>query len=255
MTPIDVKAVTRHDPFVVFDDRAVMLRIYVLVTALSVGLALILELAIGVSPAQVLVLVLPVSVLMLIAISVARAQITLNRNDRDTQQQEEQQQYSELSVPTTARVEEKVGEGSVESISWAPLPPPTMLRDYELALPGVADRIIAFLEQQECHRQALEIRQAEAEIAQAARGQLFAFVLGFVAMTAGFILLWKGRNLAGTIVFITTIASFVGVFIAGKMNQSESELEKDQETIKVSRRIRHNIASEVSKSEPTQKVG
>jgi hypothetical protein len=70
MTEIELKTVTRPDPFAVFDDWAAKLRVYLLVTALSLVLALILELAIGVSPGRVLVVVLPASVLLLVAIPV-----------------------------------------------------------------------------------------------------------------------------------------------------------------------------------------
>jgi uncharacterized membrane protein len=165
-------------------------------------------------------------------------------NSRDVTDHDEQ--YRKQSVLTTARVEQEVAEAATEFTIWTPLPPPTMLRDYELALPGAADRIVALLEQQESHRQALEIRKAEAEIAQVARGQLFGFVLGLAAATASFILVWKGKNLTGTILSITTLASLVGIFIIGKVNQARANQKKIKELLKTLETFHHNTVSERS---------
>ncbi|HKG60874.1 MAG TPA: DUF2335 domain-containing protein [Pyrinomonadaceae bacterium] len=240
MTEIEQTTVTRPDPFAMFDDWAAVLRVYVLVTALSLGLALILELMIGVSPGKVLLVVLPASVSLLVAIPVVRAHIANNRDVRGRAEQ-----YPALNVLTPALFEQEAGE-AVEVTIWPSLPPPTILRDYELALPGAADRIVTLLEQQASHRQALESRRAEAEIAQAARGQLFGFVLLLAAVTASCILLWKGKSIPGTIAFITTFASLVGVFIAGKIEQARANQKKIKKLSKTLESFHHNTANERS---------
>jgi uncharacterized membrane protein len=129
----------------------------------------------------------------------------------------------------------------------APLPPPHMLREFEEILPGAADRIFTLMESQTQHRQNLENQKQTSGIGSEYRGQIIGFILSLVAMLAGFILIYKGKSLPGTIVFITTCASLVGIFIAGKLSQKKERQEKLEE---LGRMLARSINAAEDTSEP-----
>ena len=92
----------------------------------------------------------------------------------------------------------------------AALPSGAQLRDYEQACPGSADRIVSLLE-----------KQVAAEIARAKRRELFADIRQVLAVVAGLILVWYGRNW-GAIAFITTFAEVA----AGRIRQAGADQKK-----------------------------
>ena len=112
----------------------------------------------------------------------------------------------------------------------APLPSPAVLMDYDLAVPGTADRIVSLLEQEVLHQRAIEMKKVEAEIARARTKELFRSITSLVAVVAGFMLLWYGKNLEGAIAFIITFAELVGTSVAGKVRRAKA----DQGTVPVS---------------------
>jgi len=81
------------------------------------------------------------------------------------------------------------------------------------------DRIVSLLEQEVLHQRAIETKQVEAALAQAETKELYTFITRLVAVASGFALLWYGKNLAGTMAFIVTIAELVGTS-AGKIRQA-----------------------------------
>jgi uncharacterized membrane protein len=113
----------------------------------------------------------------------------------------------------------------------APLPPPHMLAEYERVLPGISDRIVRRMESQSEHRQGLENQTISANIAGEKRGQIIAGILALVAILASFYLIATGKDRYGIYVFITTFASLVTIFIAGKIYQSR-ELAKRRKEMK-----------------------
>ena len=111
----------------------------------------------------------------------------------------------------------------------APLPPPHMLREFEEILPGAADRIFSLMESQTHHRQGMEKTKQTSDIGSAYRGQIIGGILALIAIVAGFILIYKGKSAPGTIVFITTCASIVGIFLVGRLSQKKERHEKLEE--------------------------
>jgi len=55
-----------------------------------------------------------------------------------------------------------------------PLPPPSILAEYEKAYPGIVSKIIEWTEQQRAHRQALERQRTEGSERRMNRGQIIA---------------------------------------------------------------------------------
>lgn len=69
-----------------------------------------------------------------------------------------------------------------------PIPPPAVLKEYDVICPGAADRILAQAEQQVEHRQALERMSLEAQIVDAKASRLerrFGQILGALVAIAG----------------------------------------------------------------------
>lgn len=72
----------------------------------------------------------------------------------------------------------------MERHSWSgPLPPPSILKQYDLVSPGFAERIFNDFEQQTRHRQELERQIVNSRIQSSKYGQIFAFLIGL----AGFV--------------------------------------------------------------------
>src|SRR5216683_4738129 len=75
-----------------------------------------------------------------------------------------------------------------------PLPPPQLLKGYEEAFAGCAERVVAMAEKQSAHRQALEKAVVESNCKAQSRGQWFAFILALVVICGGVYLLAEGRS-------------------------------------------------------------
>jgi uncharacterized membrane protein len=102
----------------------------------------------------------------------------------------------------------------------APIPPPGMMAEYERVQPGSVDRIISMAESQANHRQSLESRKLNSDIANEGRGQNYAFILSLVAMLGGIFLIWQGKDVYGFILLIATLVTLAGVFIGGRYSQT-----------------------------------
>lgn len=80
-----------------------------------------------------------------------------------------------------------------------PVPPPEILKNYDVALPGSAERILKMAEDQAHHRQAMEKAMIESEIKDGRLGMLFAFVLGVGCVATSIIVPAIAQNTAGAI--------------------------------------------------------
>jgi Predicted membrane protein (DUF2335) len=75
-----------------------------------------------------------------------------------------------------------------------------------MQLPDGAERIVKMAENQSNHRRALE-----------SRGQIFAFVLAFVAIVGGMGLIADGRSVEGLVPLVAAIGGLIGLFIYGEV--------------------------------------
>ena len=97
-----------------------------------------------------------------------------------------------------------------------PLPPPEVLRGYDDALPGAAERILRMAEiDQADAREAnrLAIREAAAD---SRHGQKYALRIALAARTAACVLGYRGHETAAATVGGGTVVGLVAVFIAGR---------------------------------------
>ncbi len=102
-----------------------------------------------------------------------------------------------------------------------PLPPPEVLKGYEEASVGAAERIISMAEKEQAHRHAQTDKELKSIVALTALGQVFAFVIGLAGILAGVFLIWSGKGIEGFGVFLTCLATLVGVYVYAKRREAE----------------------------------
>ena len=102
-----------------------------------------------------------------------------------------------------------------------PIPPPSILEGYNQIIPGAAERIIAMAEQETSHRQDMEQTIVINEYREARRGQIFAVVIGSLAIISGAIISVQGAQWAGIAIGGGGVIGLVSVFILGRQGKSE----------------------------------
>lgn len=101
-----------------------------------------------------------------------------------------------------------------------PIPPPNLLAEYNSVIPNGAERIMVMAERQSAHRERLEARVIDGNVASQTRGAYFAFIISLVAITGGIGLIYLGRGVDGLAVIIASITGLAGTFIYTKQQQS-----------------------------------
>lgn len=107
-----------------------------------------------------------------------------------------------------------------------PLPPPELLERYNEVIPNGAERIMAMAERQSAHRESLEAQVIAGNIANQARGSLYAFILCLVALLGGFALIMMGKNAYGLVSIVTSVTALATVFVYARREQKKERVEK-----------------------------
>jgi len=107
-----------------------------------------------------------------------------------------------------------------------PLPPPQLLAKYNEVIPNGAERIMAMAEKQSAHRENLESRVVNGNVANQTRGSYFAFIIALVTILCGFFLIYKGKSGVGLAAIVTSVAGLVSVFFYSKREQRKERQEK-----------------------------
>lgn len=104
-----------------------------------------------------------------------------------------------------------------------------MLQRYNEIVPNGADRIVSMAESQLRHRQDLERAVVHGNVRAEHRGQVFAFILGLVAIVGGVALIALNKDAQGLVAIITAFAALAGVFVYGRWQQQREREQKRQE--------------------------
>lgn len=129
-------------------------------------------------------------------------------------------------VQGTPRALESVGLVlSQTTHTSSPVPPAELLAGYNDAFTDGAHRLFSLVEAQSAHRQSLELKTVESNIALTSKGQLFAALLAVFFGGIGLYFGVIGHVALASVVFTTTIGGIVTTFVLGKQAQSQS-LEK-----------------------------
>lgn len=106
-----------------------------------------------------------------------------------------------------------------------PLPPPSVLADYNDIINDGAERIMKMAENQSGHRIELEKHAIKEELKQSRNGQIFGFILAIFGIIAAFVLAYLGHDTVAGIFGTTTIIGLVTIFVIGKKRQTKEQEE------------------------------
>lgn len=109
----------------------------------------------------------------------------------------------------------------VASASFSgPLPHPSILKGYNQLVPDAAERILKAFEQQNAHREKVEmavnkanIRLAYADMVERFLGMILAFVIGLVILHYCYALALSGHDWVAGALATTTLAAVIGLFL------------------------------------------
>lgn len=76
-----------------------------------------------------------------------------------------------------------------------PLPPPSVLQQYEEVCPGAAERILRLAEGQSKHRQQMEAKVVASDCRAQDRGPVYGFIVAMSALVLSGVLLYEGKTL------------------------------------------------------------
>jgi uncharacterized membrane protein len=120
---------------------------------------------------------------------------------------------SEAPLRGEPRAPAPVLHAALEAFS-GPIPHPQALRAYEEVMPGLAERIVGWTEDEARHR-----RLVERSLVQLSWGGLCsAFLLAMAAILGGMLLAWSGRSAVGFVGVLGALSGLVIVFVAGQRN-------------------------------------
>lgn len=98
-----------------------------------------------------------------------------------------------------------------------PLPPPEILRGYEEALPGTAERIIRMAEKEQDARLEAQSKTIDSEISDGRKGVIFAFTLGIGALAVAALVVATvpqiGGAIASAVIGMGGMTSIIGTLI------------------------------------------
>lgn len=100
-----------------------------------------------------------------------------------------------------------------------PLPPAEEIKKYNEVIPNGAERIMQMAEKQIDHRIIMEKDYMKANNSDSRRGQLFAFIIAIICISASVYLGVNGQPWLGGVLGGGTITALVATFIVGKNKQ------------------------------------
>lgn len=130
-------------------------------------------------------------------------------------------------LPREAGLENNRGTRVVAAASYeGPIPPPAMLREYDLIIPNGADRILKMAESQLAHRQALESKVVSGDALRSWVGLIAGVTVALAILAVSGVLIWNGHDWAGTALGTVDIAAIVGVFVYGTESRKNERIQK-----------------------------
>lgn len=107
-----------------------------------------------------------------------------------------------------------------------PIPPPSIIKEYEAILPGAAERIMSMAEMQSAHRQDMEREIISTESRDSLLGIICAFILGIGCIVAAIVIVVlvpeNAGAISGSILGVAGMGSIIATFIKStRSNNSE----------------------------------
>lgn len=119
-----------------------------------------------------------------------------------------------------------VKQTHIEASYSGPLPPPSILQQYNDIVPGAAERILRMAEQQSEHRQLLEKTVVIGDSKRADRGLICGLIVALAALGGGVFLIFTGHEWSGASIAGLDIIGLVSVFVYGTVSRRSERLRK-----------------------------
>jgi uncharacterized membrane protein len=111
-----------------------------------------------------------------------------------------------------------------------PLPPPSLLQEYDSIVPGLAQEIVHWTTSQTAHRQGIEHRAMAIDekmstwyVVEVLVGQLFALIIAMTVIAAVVYLSLKGHEIAAGALGTVGFGGIIAAFITGRRKRTSSE--------------------------------
>jgi uncharacterized membrane protein len=118
-----------------------------------------------------------------------------------------------------------------------PLPIPTQLKEYDIVLPGAAERILSMAEKQLEHRISMEKKTLEVQtysikesLKQSKIGQYLGFIASMGLITISAVLVLNGHDVSGGILGSGTVVGLAAVFINGRQKSKDNSIQDDEQS-------------------------
>lgn len=96
-----------------------------------------------------------------------------------------------------------------------PIPPPSLLAEYNKVMPGLGDKIVSWTEQQKDHRQSIERGGFNGSQTRQNRGQLIAALVAFWGLTlSGVVGIWGSPWVAGILAVVSVGGPVAAIVLA-----------------------------------------
>jgi uncharacterized membrane protein len=107
-----------------------------------------------------------------------------------------------------------------------PLPPPSILREYNEIIPGLAAKIVDQTDRQTTHRISMEAMVIRSDIYKSWAGLVCGLVVSLTCIGAGVACIFSGHDVAGTTIATGAVGGLVATFIYGTTARKTERTEK-----------------------------
>ena len=149
-------------------------------------------------------------------------QSTAPQPKSDDEPQESDESQESIAIPENKEELKKLLLAVSQEFA-GPIPPPSMMKQYEETLPGSADRILKMAENQSEHRQSLEKKKSSFSNREVHIGQVLGFFIGVIAIVTGGYVALSGAQIPGGFIGTAGVVGLVAVFVIGSNRKPPQE--------------------------------
>ncbi|WP_304455681.1 DUF2335 domain-containing protein [Nocardiopsis sp. YSL2] len=136
-------------------------------------------------------------------------------------QDSEELEEAELLDPQAKKIRQIVRRTIVETSG--PLPQPSILREYDEILPGLADRIVSMAESEQKHRHRIDEVDSRMPFEIAKRGQRYGMTSVILVISLSAILVFLGHPTAAVGLASAVLVALAAVFVTGQFSSRKKE--------------------------------
>lgn len=132
--------------------------------------------------------------------------------------------------PRSGTLERDRKQTMVATAFQGPLPPPSLLQEYDSIVPGLAQEIVHWTTSQTAHRQGIEDRAMSIDeklstwyVVEVLLGQFFALIIAMTVIAAVVYLSLEGHEIAAGALGTVGFGGIIAAFITGRRKRTPSE--------------------------------